>query len=99
MYQYGLILILEQQYQKTYFTRVIEISDEQAELPIDELKRMNLKQEEPEDVQTIKLKLRRMLKLLERIIETSHHVGERNNSKDLYLKIMGKKYSGQEYKE
>jgi len=75
--------------------KYVEITDEQSKLPLGILRdSYNSSQKKTEE------KRHKFAKLLEEVIgyiKTSHHKGERENAKDLYLKITGHKYTGPEY--
>lgn len=77
--------------------RFCTITDEQAQLPLDELKAMFLRGDFPikpialdVEVEVAKKKRAELLKRLDAIIKTSNQLGEVGNAKDLWRKLAGK---------
>jgi hypothetical protein len=74
--------------------RYIEITNEQAALPLDVL-RHSYKAHQVKEEKTHKKA--HLLQQVIDIIKTSHHAGERANAKDLYKQVVGEEYKGPEY--
>ena len=86
--------------------RIIELPPELAIKSLSELTQMWLNNHwgdqqvklDPETENKIKdINKSDFLKILEDIIKTSHHKGERSNARVVYERIVGKPYTGQEF--